>query len=206
MPGLFNKVDLNEMNIHLWRTPLNYPEWVKVSKNGDVFLKERIVKRGNKQMKLRERLLTQKEWQGYRIVQFRIDGKNKSHKVHRLVMMAYSEVDGKGLDVNHKNGVRCDNRFENLEWCTRSYNLMHSYRFNGRVPYWYGKVGTNKGNLNDPRVSKKITGKNLKTGFLIEFPSASEAGRNGFSSCGIRHCLIGDQKSSGGYSWEYSNA
>lgn len=189
----------------IYSSPIGYPDWVKVSNDGDVFLEERIASRGKNSMRLKAKMLKQKEWQGYRVVQFRINGKNKNHKVHRLVLMAHSGSEGIGLDANHKNGVRNDNRIENLEWCTRSYNLKHSYECNGRVGYWKGKEGTNKGKLNNPGKIKNIVGVSLKTGREIMFLSAAEAGRNGFSRDGVAHCLIGNQKSSGGFVWRYAH-
>ena len=49
--------------------------------------------------------------------------------VHRLVLSAFLPIENMELyDVNHKNGDKLDNRLENLEWCTRSENIKHSYK------------------------------------------------------------------------------
>lgn len=54
-------------------------------------------------------------------------GRARRALVHRLVAQAFLG-DGAGLQVNHKNGDRKDNRVQNLEWVTASENNMHSRR------------------------------------------------------------------------------
>ena len=71
------------------------------------------------------RLRTIKE--GYQIVDLYYKGQRKSCKVHKLVATAFVEGWREGLEVNHKNGVKTDNRAENLEWVTHSQNQQHAH-------------------------------------------------------------------------------
>lgn len=59
---------------------------------------------------------------GYLVVAIMQKGKRVTCKVHKLVALTFLG-DPTGLDVNHVNGVRTDNRLSNLEYVTRSYNL-----------------------------------------------------------------------------------
>lgn len=61
---------------------------------------------------------------GYLRIQF---VKKEGHKTaHRLIAAAFIPNPDNLPFINHKNGIKTDNRVDNLEWCTGSYNQRHS--------------------------------------------------------------------------------
>lgn len=54
------------------------------------------------------------------------DGCPKTFRAHRLVLMTFDPIENeKSMQVNHRNGVKNDNRLENLEWVTSCENIRH---------------------------------------------------------------------------------
>lgn len=86
---------------------------------------------------------------GYREYQLRDkDGKRKYRRAHRLVMMAFIPNPNNLPQINHKNGVKDDNRLENLEWISAKNNVVHTYTDLGRVGHRHGGIEVALYNLN----------------------------------------------------------
>jgi hypothetical protein len=60
-------------------------------------------------------------------------GAGASHLVHRLVMLAFVGPCPEGMECNHLDGDKTNNRIENLEYVTKSENAIHAYA-NGLAP------------------------------------------------------------------------
>lgn len=96
----------------------NFEGLYSVDIDGNVFAYPNLSHRAEKQLKPRLRK------NGYLYVNLRKDGKTIDSMVHRLVAKAFLNcVDG--MQVNHINGNRIDNRLINLEMVSRSTNILH---------------------------------------------------------------------------------
>jgi len=87
---------------------------------------------------------------GYRICSIRtIDG-DKNYSIHRMVAECFlPKIKGKE-QVNHINGIRHDNRVENLEWCTPKENADHSNKE-------LGNLKIHSSNFNKFEIETKLT-------------------------------------------------
>jgi hypothetical protein len=103
-------------------------------------------------------LKPQKGPNGYQIIAL---GHGNTFLIHRLVMLAW--IGPSDLIVNHKNGIKDDNRLENLEYVTHSENHRHAYRTGLRCGKGAPGEKNTKAKLSDVRAAQLLALKGTTT-------------------------------------------
>ena len=110
----------------IWKNIIGYEDY-QISNLGNV----KSLKRN------KERIMHQSNNKGYKGICL-YKSKYVYFQTHRLVALHFLTNNENKPLVNHKNGIKSDNRLDNLEWCTLSENVIHAYS-NGLTKILYGK-------------------------------------------------------------------
>tara|TARA_R100000322_G_scaffold167810_1_gene136330 strand:- start:169 stop:738 length:570 start_codon:yes stop_codon:yes gene_type:complete len=124
---------------------------------------------------------------GYLVVALNRRGSKKSSTVHRLVALAF--LGQSDLPVNHKDGVKTNNRVENLEFISHRENAIHAHRLG----------------------LSRVTGRAVRAIALDgsherRYESMMAAQRDGFNNSNVGEVARGNRMSHKGYRWEYADA
>lgn len=116
-----------------WRSVVGYEGLYEVSDIGRVRSIDRYVSQINNGT-ITDRLYQgrilkmKKESNGYLSIKLCNQENTKYKKIHRLVAEAFIPNQNKKPLINHKNGIKQDNRVSNLEWCTIKENSEHALK------------------------------------------------------------------------------
>lgn len=156
------------MAVEIWKDIAGYEGLYQISNLGNVRNKSKTLK-------------YQKDRTGYFNVILYKNKKRNTKKVHRLVAEAFIENTDKLPIINHINGIKTDNRMENLEWITYKNNSIHAVK-NGLIK------------------TKKVLC--VETNKIYE--SIKEASKDtGVFDGHISKVCKGERKTTGGYHWVY---
>lgn len=171
----------------VWKDIQGYEGLYQVSDRGEVkSLPRTIERRGNSPMRLRERILRPRiNRKGYATVGLCKECEMWNRTVHRIVAQAFIPNPNNLPEINHINGIKTDNRVENLEWVTTKDNVKHSIEV-----------------LGNKRDIPKYAVRCVDTGIL--YPSAQEAAEAVQGGArAIRNVCAGGKKHHRGLRWEY---
>lgn len=140
------------------------------------------------------KLSPKRNWDGYLRIQLWKNNSCEYVSIHRLIAETFIPNPENKPFVNHINGVKDDNRSDNLEWCTQRENIVHAW-----------ETGLSKSHRNCKTRSVPVNQYTLNGEFLKRYPSHKEAERQ----TGIAHsniwAAVRRKGTAGGYRWGLDN-
>lgn len=148
-------------------------------------------------------LKPEKSKNGYMKVMLCKNKKRKLFSVHRLIIETFiGKVDD--MDVNHKDCNKQNNKLSNLEYCTRSDNIKHSFdnklqiAKKGQEHPLYKKYGK------ENKTSRKVEQYDLNNNFIKLWDSIMDVERElGINNGNVSSCCNGKKMSAGGFKWKH---
>lgn len=170
----------------IWKDICGFEGIYQISSNGNLRSLTRVV--GRRQLK--GKILKSKNDGKYVVDILCNKGKRETVRRHRLVAQAFILNPDNKPEINHVNGIKDDNRVENLEWVTHRENTDHAW-----------KTGLTKSPPPSPekRIEQIFGERQVAVYCSIKVASVI----NHISSEDICKCCKGLRESAGGYEWAY---
>ena len=180
----------------IWKDIPNYEGLYQASNLGRVKSLERFRKGKNGSLvPVKEKILKPKiSDNGYYQVALFKNSKVRFYLVHRIVFEAFNTTIPEGLQVNHINEIKSDNRLSNLNLMTSKENTN-----------WGTGIERCHSQLINGKSSKQVLQFTLEDILIKEYPSTKQVERElGFDQGNIVNCCNGKQKTAYGYKWKYT--
>lgn len=151
--------------IETWKPVLGWESYLEVSEDGRVryLARNRVCRRNGSKflMPLAAKEASQYVGKnGYAQIAIMVESKRTKLFVHRLVAAAFVPGYSEELCVNHINGVKTDNRAENLEWIPKSVNTQHQWA-NGLANLRGEAQPTSKLNAKQVRIIRSLLSRGI---------------------------------------------
>jgi len=157
----------------VWKDIPNYEGIYKISNLGRI-------------MNSKNRILTTKTTGNYNHIILCKNGSRKNFTIHKLVAMAFIPNPNNYSCINHINENSRDNRVDNLEWCTQTYNINYGARTKKVIE----------------KQSIKISQYDLDGNYIRDWNCINDAIRE-YNNYHIVNVLKGNRKKASGYIWKY---
>lgn len=179
----------------IWKNVVGYEKYYQVSNFGNIKSLDRQVRVWHGYITKKGKILSPSIGScGYYVIGLNANNKPKTCLVHRLVAQAFIPNPQNLECVNHKDENKLNNNVNNLEWCTKKYNINYGTCIKRR----------NETSRNNCKLSKVTLQYTLNGEFIKEWKSTMDIERTlGLSNKSISACCIGKQKTAYGFIWKY---
>ena len=175
-----------------WKPTHIFPEHYRISDSGELY-----------SIRADRILRFSVDPDGYRYYVLCVAGERHTVRAHRLVALAFIPNPDEKPAIDHINGIKTDNRADNLRWCSNKENSHNPVTYTklkksaiARLPKMYEK--SRERNFGRKAVAVCKNGKLIRVfgtqRLASEYTGASEGH--------ISSCLSGNRKSSKGYTFK----
>jgi hypothetical protein len=167
-----------------WKPIPQFAITYEVSDDGRI-VRISLVPENGRQLKVTRKIVPQnKSRNGYMMIDIQRNRRHLKYSVHRVVWEAHRGKIPSGMDINHRDGDKTNNRLDNLELMTRSENMLHFHR----------RVRPNRNHARTARYKTKLTPDDVRNILALDQSGLSPteiAQRYSVTDGAISHILHG---------------